>query len=86
LKEISSGQKLWFPTGSGPESGEKTAAKAVIWSQPAEFAKWEDQLVVQVDLLVNATGGQDIEAVRKQHTELGKVCGGCHKTFREKED
>src|SRR6201986_1624319 len=25
LKEISAGQKHWFPVGSGPESGEKTA-------------------------------------------------------------
>jgi cytochrome c556 len=86
LKEISAGQKHWFPPGSGPESGEKTAAKAEIWTQPAEFEKWEDQLIVQVDLLAKATTGTDVEAVRKQHAELGKVCGGCHKPFREKED
>ena len=86
LQEIASSQKQWFPAGSGPESGIKTAAKAEIWSRPAEFTKWEDDLSAAIALLVKATAGQDLEIVRRQHEQLGKACAGCHKTFRVKDD
>jgi cytochrome c556 len=86
LKEVAASQQQWFPAGSGAESGIKTAAKAEIWSQPADFAKWERDLSGAIAQLVNATAGQDIEIVRRQHEQLGKVCAGCHKTFRAKDD
>jgi cytochrome c556 len=86
LQEIASSQKQWFPAGSGPESGIKTAAKAEIWSRSAEFTKWEDDLSAAIALLVKATAGQDLEIVRRQHEQVGKACAGCHKTFRVKDD
>jgi cytochrome c556 len=86
MQDIASSQKQWFPAGSGAESGVKTAAKAEIWSQPAEFIKWEDELTTQLNLLVKVTGGSDVEAVRLQHEQVGKACAGCHKVFREKDD
>jgi cytochrome c556 len=86
LREIAASQQQWFPVGSGPGSGIKTAAKAEIWSEPAEFAKWELDLRAAIALLVKAAAGQDIEILRHQHEQLGKVCAGCHKTFRTKED
>jgi cytochrome c556 len=86
LQEIAASQKQWFPAGSGPESGIKTAAKAEIWAQPADFAKWEEDLSAAIALLVKAAAGQDIEIVRRQHEQVGKACAGCHKTFRTKDD
>jgi cytochrome c556 len=86
LQEIAASQQQWFPAGSGPESGVKTAAKAEIWSQPVEFAKWEHDLSAAIALLVKVTAGQDIELVRHQHEQVGKTCAGCHKTFRVKDD
>jgi cytochrome c556 len=86
LQEIAASQKQWFPAGSGPESGIKTAARPEIWSQPAEFAKWEQDLSAAIALLVKATAGQDIEIVRHQHEQVGTACAGCHKIFRTKDD
>jgi cytochrome c556 len=86
LQEVAASQQQWFPAGSGVESGIKTAAKAEVWSQPAEFAKWERDLSAAIAQLVKVTAGQDIEIVRHQHEQLGKVCAGCHKTFRAKDD
>lgn len=86
LQEVAASQQQWFPAGSGVESGIKTAAKAEIWSQPAEFAKWERDLSAAIAQLVKVMAGQDIEIVRHQHEQLGKVCVGCHKTFRAKDD
>jgi cytochrome c556 len=85
LQEIAASQKQWFPAGSGPESGIKTAAKPEIWTQPVEFTKREDDLTTALGLLVKAAG-KDIEAVRRQHEQVGKVCAGCHKPFRAQED
>jgi cytochrome c556 len=86
LQEIAVSQKQWFPAGSGPEAGIKTAAKPEIWTQAAEFKKWEDDLTTALDLLVKTAAGKDIEAVRHQQEQVGKVCAGCHKQFRVKED
>jgi cytochrome c556 len=86
LQEIAASQKQWFPAGSGPESGIKTAAKTEIWAQPAEFAKWEQDLGAAIALLVKATAGQDVEIVRHQHEQVGTACAGCHRIFRTKDD
>jgi Tannase-like family of unknown function (DUF6351)/Cytochrome C' len=86
LQEVAASQQQWFPAGSGVESGIKTGAKAEIWSQPAEFAKWERDLSAAIVQLVKVVAGQDIENVRHQHEQLGRVCAGCHKTFRAKDD
>jgi cytochrome c556 len=86
LQEIAVSQKQWFPAGSGPEAGIKTAAKPEIWTQPAEFKKREEDLTIALDLLVKAAAGKDIEAMRRQQEQVGKVCAGCHKPFRVKED
>src|SRR3954453_15684637 len=37
LAALSRKAPSWFPAGSGPETGVKTAAKADIWAQPADF-------------------------------------------------
>jgi cytochrome c556 len=86
LQDLASTQKQWFPAGSGAESGVKTAAKAEIWSQPAVFLKWEDDLAAAIALLVKAAKAQDLDGVRQQDEQVGKACAGCHKTFRIKED
>jgi cytochrome c556 len=86
LQDLASTQKQWFPAGSGAESAVKTAAKPEIWSQPAVFLKWEDDLAASIALLVKAAQAQNLDGVREQREQVGKVCAGCHKTFRIKED
>jgi cytochrome c556 len=38
MKALAAQEPTWFPAGSGPEAGVKTAAKPQIWSDAAGFA------------------------------------------------
>ena len=75
----------WFPPGSGPEAGVKTAAKAEIWKNAAEFRKDADALRVESAKLAQVAGGGDIAAIQAQVKATGAACGACHKAFREKD-
>ena len=78
----------WFPKGSGPEAGIKTAAKPEIWEHPDEFHKaYEDaQAAADNFAKVAETSGGDMSAVGPAFMTLGKACGGCHKPFRVKQE
>lgn len=71
-----------FPAGSGPASGVKTKARAVIWSNRAGFDQANVAAVRQADLLVAAMRGTDIAAIRRQTQALGRSCKACHDTYR----
>jgi cytochrome c556 len=76
----------WFPEGTGPEAGIKTAAKDEIWRQREDFDKWRAELATEGEKLKKLAETGDIKSLTEQHKSLGKVCAGCHKTFREKDD
>ncbi len=75
----------WFPKGSGPESGQKTAAKAEIWTQWPEFQKDAEALKTESVKLVAAAKAGDTAAFGAQLKATGAACGACHKVFREKD-
>jgi cytochrome c556 len=72
-----------FPPGSGPESGEKTEAKAEIWTQPAQFAAELHGLTASVDALDAARATGDVTATRAAYEAVGKTCKSCHSKFKE---
>jgi cytochrome c556 len=76
----------WFPSGSGPEAGVKTAAKAEIWADADGFAVARKALVEQSAKLGDAAKSGDVEAIGASFKGVGKSCGGCHEKFRVKED
>lgn len=76
----------WFPKGSGPESGQKTAAKAEIWSNWGEFKKDADALKTESAKLVTVARAGDMDGVGAQMKATGAACGACHKAFRAKEE
>lgn len=75
----------WFPTGSGPAPGLKTAAKAEIWAQPDKFAAARDAFVAEAAKFQAVARTGDAVAIRAEVPKLGATCGGCHDQFREKE-
>ena len=75
----------WFPAGSGPESGQKTRAKAEIWSDSAGFATAVHNLEVESAKLETVAKGGDIEALKAQAKATGGACGGCHTKYRAPE-
>jgi cytochrome c556 len=72
----------WFPAGTGPESGVKTAAKPEIWSEAADFKAAADKLPPEADKLVEVAASGDPAVIGGQLQATGKACGGCHKPFR----
>lgn len=75
----------WFPTGSGPRPGVKTAAKDEIWSNPRAFRATQDNFDRQALAFERAiaSGNADLKAEARK---LGAACKGCHDQFREQSD
>jgi len=72
----------WFPKGSGPEAGVKTAAKAEIWTDAAGFAAAASKLADETAKLQQVAAGGDIEAMRAQARAVGGACNTCHDKYR----
>ncbi|MEA3060246.1 MAG: hypothetical protein QOJ94_27 [Sphingomonadales bacterium] len=76
----------WFPAGSGPETGVKTAAKAEIWAQPADFH-------AKALALANATAALDRAAAKSADpavlqplvAQVGGACKACHTAYKAPE-
>lgn len=75
----------WFPKGSGPEAGVKTAAKPEIWQQADDFHKAYDNAQGAADKFVQVAATGDAKAETSAFMSLGMSCGGCHKPFRVKD-
>src|SRR4051812_28031203 len=65
--------------------GEKSAALPAVWEKSGEFKQAQDRLQNEVAKLVAVSKGGDEAAVKAQMGAVGKACGGCHETFRQKQ-
>ena len=74
----------WFPAGSGPEAGVKTAAKPEIWSQAPKFRGLQVNFKRSADALSGAVNSGNVTAIQAQARVLGEVCAACHRDFRER--
>jgi cytochrome c556 len=63
----------------------KTAALPAIWNEPDKFKQAADRLQNETAKLaqVSKSGGE--ADAKAQIGAVGKACGGCHETFREKQ-
>jgi cytochrome c556 len=75
----------WFPKGTGPEAGVKTAAKPEIWTQPDDFKAAGEKLAPETEMLAEVVANGDTPAIFAQLQATGKACQGCHKQFRVKD-
>jgi cytochrome c556 len=76
----------WFPAGSGPETGVKTRALPLIWTDGAEFSADTKGLKAAADKLDAAAASGDMSAVGPAVQGVGKACTTCHDKFRGKEN
>lgn len=72
----------WFPAGSGPEAGVKTAAKPDIWTRPANFKAAQDAFIAQAAKLKSLADKSDLASLRTETRNLGATCKSCHDSFR----
>jgi cytochrome c556 len=72
----------WFPK----EAGKGEAAKPDIWEHWDQFTADAKNLNNQATQLVAAAkGDQDFTHLGAQFQQVGKACGTCHDSFREKD-
>jgi cytochrome c556 len=76
----------WFPAGSGPEAGVKTAAKPEIWTDGATFTAAGKRLVDEAGKFAALADAGDIAAIGGGVRGLGGACKNCHDNFRVKEE
>jgi len=81
-KTLTTTMSSWCPAGSGPESGEKTEAKAEIWTDAAGFAAKREAFQAELAKLQQAAAGGDVEAIKAQFKTTGEACKACHSNFR----
>ena len=75
----------WFPPGSGPESGQKTHAKAEIWTDASGFAATRAAFVRQVERSARLLADpRERAAWKDSSTALGQACKDCHDSYRVK--
>jgi cytochrome c556 len=72
----------WFPAGTGPESGVKTRALPVIWTDKAGFSAAAKTLAAETAKLNSLAAAGDMAGAGAQMQAVGAACGGCHKKFR----
>lgn len=82
IEDLSNDLETWFPEGSGPDSGVKTAAKAEIWDNPEDFSAAAGEFQLAADALREAGESGDAGAVELAFGSVGKSCGNCHDNFK----
>ncbi len=63
----------------------KSNALPAVWSEEAKFAEASDRLQNEASKLYAVSRSGDEAAVKAQIGAVGKSCGGCHETFRQKQ-
>lgn len=76
----------WFPRGSGPQPGVKTAARPEIWTRVPQFRAAQDGFARQVQAFQRVAAGGDINAIRVEARRLGGACKACHDSFKVAND
>ena len=71
-----------FPVGT--EKGHDTKALPAVWSDRAGFEKTAATLVAAAGTLSAAADKKDAAAFADAFQNVGKTCGGCHRTYRAK--
>jgi cytochrome c556 len=68
----------------GKAAGVKTKAREGIWTNNADFKAKNDDLIKAVAGLSAASKGADEKAFKQAAAAVGKACGACHDSFRDK--
>lgn len=63
----------------------KSQALPAVFADAAKFKEAQDRFTGEVGKLAAAVNGGDEAAIKAQLGAVGKSCGGCHESFREKQ-
>ena len=65
--------------------GEKSRTLPATWEQKAKFDELAQRLQSETAKLGQVARAKDEAGVKQQYAAVGKVCGACHESFREKQ-
>ena len=65
--------------------GVKSAALPAVYDKPAEVKQAVERFQGEIGKLAQVSKSGDEAAVKAQIGAVGKTCGGCHDSFREKQ-
>ena len=82
VAQLASAMPTWFPKGSGVESGAKTRALPLIWTDAAGFASAQQTFAGEAGKLNAAAATGDMAGVGAQMRPVFGACKGCHDKFR----
>lgn len=69
---------------AGTDKGGDTRAKPEIWSDPAKFKAALERFQSEAAKMSEVAKSGNFDAIKVQFGALGKSCGNCHDTFRNK--
>ena len=72
----------WEAYVAGSDKGD-TRAKPEIWTDAVKFKASAEKLQQEMSKLAQAAKGGDLNAVKAQFGEVGKVCKACHDDYRK---
>lgn len=76
------GMVNWFPRGTGPEAGVKTAALPDIWKNKPDFNDKVAALQDSAAKLQSVAQKGDVAAIAAQFRATGGKCKDCHDKYR----
>ncbi len=82
IRNAASQMADWFPAGSGPQPGVKTAAKPEIWAQGGRFKAAQTAFASEAVKFQQIVNSGNIDAIRAEAPKLGATCKACHENFR----
>src|SRR4249920_863125 len=74
INKTANSMDKWFPAGSGPEAGVKTAAKPEIWSDGATFIAARQRLLDEAGKFAALAEAGDVAAIGGGVRGLGGAC------------
>src|SRR6185369_15055924 len=78
---LSKRASVWFPAGTGPETG-KTGAKPEIWQKPQDFAVKLRNFQAAAAVFQAAVNAGDASAMKARYADMIRSCSACHDTYR----
>lgn len=73
---------VWFPAGSGQESGIMTDSLAYIWKNPDKFYQFGKDLELATQSMIESAEAADKSASLGHLKAIKASCSGCHQSFR----
>jgi len=87
LAQLATQVPSWFPAGSGPDQGVKTAAKADIWTNQADFKAKAAALATATRALADgAAHSSDPAVLTPLVHQVGGACKACHDAYKVHDD